>query len=277
MERIAVAPPPSGQASPHPELEVRLARTDSELRRAQRLRYRVFFEELNGSPGALARLQRRDGDAFDAICRHVVVLDHAATAKPFRTARPRVVATSRMLTGAVAERQGGFYSAAEFELRPMLDRHPGLSFLELGRSCVHPRYRARRTADLLWQGIWSYCLRENVDVIFGCASLPGADAGRHGAELAFLRDHARSPAPWLVRARPDRYVAMGAGSPAQPDPMAAARRLPTLIKGYLRLGATFGDGAVVDRAFDTTDVFVVLPVTAIGQRYRERFDPRAVH
>ena len=53
----------------------------------------------------------------------------------------------------------------------------------------------------------------------------------------------------------------------QSDMKAALRSLPPLIKGYLRLGAYIGDGAVIDRQFGTTDVAIVLPVDRISSRY----------
>jgi len=55
------------------------------------------------------------------------------------------------------------------------------------------------------------------------------------------------------------------------DQRAAARALPPLVKGYLRVGAMIGDGAYVDPQFNTTDVFVVMPVERITRRYAGRF------
>ncbi|MEI8146541.1 MAG: GNAT family N-acyltransferase, partial [Alphaproteobacteria bacterium] len=155
-------------------LEVRLVANAAEVRRAQRLRWQVFYEEMSALPDAASKLARRDIDPFDAICDHIVVIDHAAQERPrFGPPRPRIVGTYRLLRQDVAERHGGFYSAQEFDLTDLLARHRGRRFLELGRSCVLAPYRDKRTVELLWQGIWAYVLANGIDVMIGCASLEG--------------------------------------------------------------------------------------------------------
>ena len=249
-------------------LEVRLARTVGEVKRAQELRYRVFYEEMSAIADVRALMTRRDSDAYDAICDHILVIDHAAAEpKPFGKARPKIVGTYRVLRQSVAERHDGFYSASEYDLAPMLDRHRGLEFLELGRSCVLPAYRGKRTVELLWQGIWAYVLAHRIDAMFGCASLEGTDPRRLALPLAFLHHHCAAGPEWRVRALAERWADMDRMAPEAIDPRAAIQALPPLIKGYLRLGAKFGDGAVVDHQFGTTDVFVVMPVRQISERY----------
>ena len=154
-------------------------------------------------------------------------------------------------------------------------RHHGLRFLELGRSCVLAPYRNKRTVELLWHGIWTYVLQHNLDVMIGCASLEGTDPDKLALQLSFLHHYARAPEAWRARALPHRYVEMNRLRRSAIDPKAALRALPPLIKGYLRLGATFGDGAVIDRQFGTTDVLVILPVATINARYVAHFGPTA--
>ncbi|WP_430910465.1 GNAT family N-acetyltransferase [Methylobacterium sp. sgz302541] len=257
-------------------LEVRLATKKSEVRRAQRLRFRVFYEEMSAIPTGMAVLSRRDVDEYDAVCDHLLVIDHAATeAKPFRKARPKVVGTYRLLRQDAADRHSGFYTAGEYDIAPVLAANPGKRFLELGRSCVLKPYRTKRTVELLWHGIYAYVLHHRIDALLGCASLEGTDPDRLALPLSFLHHHARAPDGWRARALPERYVSMDRLAPEAVDPKAALQALPPLIKGYLRVGATFGDGAVIDRQFGTTDVFVVLPVTAIAARYLGHFGPAA--
>jgi L-ornithine Nalpha-acyltransferase len=250
-------------------LEVRLARNAAELRSAQRLRYRVFYEEMSANPHAANKIARRDIDPFDAICDHLLVLDHDAPRGPSR--KPAVVGTYRLLRQDVAERHGGFYSAGEFDIAVLTARHSSLRFLELGRSCVLPLYRNKRTVELLWHGIWTYVLQHKLDAMIGCASLEGTDPDRLALQLAFLHHYARAPESWRTQALPNRYVEMNRLRRSAIDPKAALRILPPLVKGYLRLGATFGDGAVIDRQFGTTDVLVVLPIATISERYVAHF------
>ena len=249
-------------------LEVRLARTVGEVKRAQELRYHVFYEEMSAIADARTLMTRRDADTFDAVCDHILVLDHATPeAKPFGKSRPKIVGTYRVLRQSVAERNDGFYTAGEYDIRGLIDSKPGLEFLELGRSCVLPAYRGKRTVELLWQGVWAYVLRHRIDVMIGCASLEGTDPSRLALPLSFLHHNCTAAGEWSARALPHRYVAMDRLSKEAIDPRAALHALPPLIKGYLRIGAKVGDGAVVDHQFGTTDVFIVMPVAQIAQRY----------
>ncbi|MBA5778782.1 GNAT family N-acetyltransferase [Stappia sp. F7233] len=250
-------------------LEARLARNVREVRKAQELRYTVFYEEMSAIADAETQALRRDFDPFDAICDHLLVVDHDVVerSKPFQRKKPQVVGTYRLLRQEVAERHGGFYSTGEYDLQPVIDSHPNLRFLELGRSCVLKPYRNKRTVELLWQGIWAYVLMNRIDVMIGCASIEGTDPDRLASQLSFLHHHARAPEDWRVSAVEDRYVEMNRLPREAVDQRQALRELPPLIKGYLRLGAYIGDGAVIDHQFGTTDVLIVLPVSALNERY----------
>jgi putative hemolysin len=250
-------------------LEIRMADTAKDVRRAQRLRYRVFYQEMAAVADARTRLARRDIDAFDAICDHLLVLDHEGLGGLHR--KPRVVGTYRLLRQTFAERHGGFYSAGEYGVARLVAHHPGLRFLELGRSCVLAPYRTKRTVELLWHGIWRYVLQHRIDVMFGCASLEGTDPEKLALPLSFLHHFAGAPEPWRARALAHRYVDMNRMPKSAVDAKAALRGLPPLVKGYLRLGCYIGDGAVIDHQFGTTDVLIILPVSALSSRYTEHF------
>jgi len=252
-------------------LEVRLAQTAAEVRQAQKLRYRVFYQEGSAIPNPGRLFARRDIDIYDAICDHLLVLDHAA-AEGHPGNRPAVVGTYRLLRQSLAEDFGGFYTAGEFDIAGLIARHSDLQFLELGRSCVLAPYRNKRTVELLWYGIHAYLLQNGTDVMIGCASLDGTEPKQLALQLSFLHHYARAPEAWRARALNERYVEMNRMSKETIDPKKALRELPPLLKGYLRLGAYIGDGAVVDHEFGTTDVLIVLPVSAVKKRYLEHFD-----
>jgi putative hemolysin len=257
-------------------LEVRLAQTAAEVRQAQKLRYRVFYQEGSAIPNPGRLFARRDVDAYDAICDHLLVLDHAAH-DAHSANRPAVVGTYRLLRQTLAEDHGGFYTASEFDIGDLIARQSQLQFLELGRSCVLAPYRNKRLVELLWRGISGYITQYRTDVMIGCASLDGTEPRQLAMLLSFLHHYARAPEQWRARALPKRYVEMNRMSKEAIDPKAALRALPPLLKGYLRLGAFVGDGAVVDHEFGTTDVLIVLPMSAVKSRYLEHFDvsPRA--
>ena len=253
-------------------LEVRLAQTAAEVRQAQKLRYRVFYQEGSAIPNPGRLFARRDVDAYDAICDHLLVLDHAAN-DAHAGNRPAVVGTYRLLRQTLADEYGGFYTSAEFDIGELIARHGNMQFLELGRSCVLAPYRNKRTIELLWHGIFGYMRQHHTDVMMGCASLDGTEPKQLAMLLSFLHHYARAPEAWRARALPERYVEMNRMSKEAIDPKAALRALPPLIKGYLRAGAYIGDGAVIDHEFGSTDVLIMLPVSAIKKRYVEHFGP----
>lgn len=255
-------------------LEVRLAKGAKEIRHAQRLRFKVFYNEMSAVAGAQALIRRRDIDAYDAICDHLIVIDHDLSRRPFGRTE-KVVGTYRLLRQDRADRHFGFYSAREYDLQPLISAHPSLRFLELGRSCVLPAYRDKRTVELLWRGIWKYVQHHRMDVMIGCASLEGTDPAKLALPLSFLHHYAGAVEPWHAQAIGNRHVSLDILPKDRIDSKLALRALPPLIKGYLRLGAMIGDGAVIDRQFNTTDVFVMLPVSAISRRYIDHFGPAA--
>jgi putative hemolysin len=251
-------------------LEVLLAGKATDVRRAQKLRYRVFYKEMSAIADAATLFARRDIDAFDAICDHLLVVDHARSRHDILR-KPEIVGTYRLLRQHIAERHGGFYSAAEFDIEPLLRRHRHLRFLELGRSCVLSHYRNKRTVELLWQGIWNYVVQHRQDVMIGCASLEGTNPDRLALPLSFLHHFARAPEEWRARTVDARHVEMNRVPKDAIDPKTALKQLPPLIKGYLRLGAFVGEGAVVDDQFGTTDILIILPISAINARYLTHF------
>ncbi|HLO22624.1 MAG TPA: GNAT family N-acyltransferase [Methyloceanibacter sp.] len=252
-------------------LEVRLARKRSEIRHAQRLRYKVFYEEMSAVPSALAMLSRRDEDAYDAVFDHLLVIDRGDPGDGRRWRRSKVVGTYRMMRQEVADLNDGFYTQGEYDIAPLLAAKPDYSFMELGRSCVLKPYRNKRTLELLWQGVWSYVREHGADVMIGCASFEGTDPSAHAEALSFLHHTALAPEDWRVRAHQHLRVDMNMMPREAVNVRAAMKALPPLIKGYLRVGAYVGDGAVIDHQFGTTDVFVIMPVEAIKSRYFDHF------
>jgi putative hemolysin len=254
-------------AAPHMhrsgQLDVRIARSEEEIAAAQALRYRIFYDEMGARPTLAMQAVRRDIDDYDAICDHLLVIDHGSDG------RPQVVGTYRMLRQAVAQQHRGFYSAGEYDLAPLLAASHGGQLLELGRSCVAAEHRTPTTISLLWRGIATYLAAHGISHMFGCASLHGTNPDAHAAELSYLHHHHLAPEPLRARALID--VPMDRLAPGSYDVRAAQRALPPLVKGYLRVGAMVGDGAFVDTQFNTVDVFVVMPVGGITRRYLDRF------
>src|SRR4029077_15177977 len=235
----------------HGALEVRIAQTDYEIEAAQRLRYRIFYEEMSAIPTPRMREEQRDFDRHDEFCDHMLVVDRDVLDE---NGEPAVVGTYRLLRGEVAAVHGGYYTSAEYDLTPMLKSNaPGTRYLELGRSCVLKSYRAKAiTMQLLWRGIIVYLDRYAVDVMFGCGSLPGTDPDALKLPLSYLHHFHSTPDGQRMSARPELYVSMNRMAKADIDPKDSPRTLPPRVKGYVRAGSFSGDGAVIDRQFGTT-------------------------
>jgi putative hemolysin len=246
------------------DFELRLAENQAEVEAAQTLRFRVFYEEMAAHPTAEMAAARRDFDAFDEHCDHLLVIDHRHGA-----GAAGVVGTYRLLRRSAAAKAGGFYSAGEFDIS-ILQAHVG-EILELGRSCVGANHRSRAVAQLLWRGIADYVIYHNITLMFGCASLPGIDPEQLAVPLSYLHHDHLAPPQLRARALPNRYVAMGKLPAGSFDHKAALDSLPPLIKGYLRLGAFVGDGAVVDEQFHTTDVCIVVKTDWVTGRYYRHY------
>jgi putative hemolysin len=255
-------------------LEVRLAETEHEVEQAQRLRYRVFYQEMSAIPSPAMREAGRDFDRFDDVCDHLLVVDRSAHDEE---GAPLVVGTYRLMRDEYAAKSGGFYTATEYDIAPMLNGLPKTTrYLELGRSCVLKDYRTRAsTMQLLWRGLIAYCTRFSLEVMFGCASFHGTDTEALALPLSYLHHFHAMPDGMQVKARPELYVPMNRIAKDAIDPKEALRALPPLVKGYVRAGCRIGDGAVIDRQFDTTDVFIFLPLANLDPRYKSRFGLKA--
>jgi putative hemolysin len=253
------------------QLEVKLATAQAEIRAAQRLRQLVFSEDRQVGSAAVAEL---DEDEFDPLCDHLLVVDHSGRDQMSGAQSP-VVATCRLLGMDMLGPNDRFYSASEFTISRLIEAQPGLRFLEFGRSCVRRTHRDKRTVELLWHGSWAYVRSRSYDVMFGCASFPGTQLDEHAEALAFLSTAAGVTSKWPVRAVNGKGIPMNNRDPDSIDPKRALRKLPPLIKGYLRLGAMFAPEAVLDPVFGTTDVLVVLPVANLNPRYISHYGENA--
>ncbi len=248
-------------------LGVRLACSAADLDAAQRLRYRVFYHEMGATPDATTLASGRDCDHFDAIADHLMVIDHDLVTGGDEAIG--VVGTYRLIRQEAAARVGQFYSADEYDLSA-LERYAGRK-LELGRSCVDARYRSRAVMQLLWRGIAAYVSLHQIAVMFGCASLPGTDLDALAAPLTYLYDNHLAPPEIRPRALPSRYVEMQRLDKSEVNNRRVLRELPPLIKGYLRLGGFVGDGAVIDRQFNTTDIAVMVQTERITAKYSKHY------
>ena len=242
---------------------VRLATCDADVAAAQRLRYRVFVEEMGATPNPGDAAERRERDRFDAYFEHLLLIDNESTNPDVQRG---VVGVYRLMRGSRARAGLGFYGAGEYDLS-LLVNYPRET-LELGRSCVDLEHRGGAGMHLLWTGLGEYAAEHDVSILFGVASFHGSDPAPLAQALSYLHHFHLAPPDLRVRAVPECYVAMDMLPPEKVQKVEALRQIPALIKAYLRFGGSVGEGAYVDHDFNTVDVCLLMDTARMVERYR---------
>ncbi|MHA7851850.1 L-ornithine N(alpha)-acyltransferase [Roseovarius sp.] len=247
-----------------PQFRVKLATTDAELRAAQRLRYRVFVEELGGDGPLVDHDSGLERDRFDPFFEHLILLDEAKN--------DAVVGVYRLLRDDRAQQAGQFYSEDEYDLGVL--KRSGRRLMELGRSCLDPEYRGGAAMLHLWNGLGHYIATHDIEILFGVASFHGTDPQSLAQPLSLLHHRYLAPSELRVRAREDHFQAMDLIPEAELDRRAAMLQVPALIKAYLRLGGHVGEGAFVDHSFNTTDICLVMDTSRMSDRNKSIYNKR---
>ena len=248
--------------------QIRIATNERDLKAAQRLRYRVFVEELGGDGPLVDHENRLERDEFDPVVDHLCLIDSRRSAEDL----DHVVGVYRLLPGTRAAELGRFYCDGEYDLTPL--RESGRSLLELGRSCVDPAYRGGASMFLLWNALADYVLDLGIEVLFGVASFHGTDIPTLAPSLSWLHHHHLAPEGLRPVARPDGFQSMDLIPADQIDRREAMVNMPALIKAYLRLGGAVGQGAYLDRDFNTTDVFLLMDTAAMSDKHSKFYESR---
>jgi putative hemolysin len=237
------------KASP---ISVTWARHQDEVKEAQRLRYKVFAEEMGArlKPSA----EGLDVDIFDNFCEHLLVRDNETL---------KVIGTYRALPPHQAKQMGCLYSDSEFDLTRL--RHLRHKMVEVGRSCVHRDYRSGGVIMALWSGLGQYMKKNNYEVMLGCASVQMGDGGHYAASLAKMLSTEQHLTDIEYRVFPRLALPVEElNSSLEVEP-------PALIKGYLRLGAKICGNPAWDPDFNTADFLTMLRLDDIHPRYAKHF------
>jgi len=239
------------EREPQRRLTHSLARSQNELEAAQRIRFKVFAEEMGAKlPSAHLGL---DIDRFDKYCDHLLVRDHS---------NEKVVGTYRILPPEQAVKAGGYYSETEFDLSRLANMRDRM--VEVGRSCVHEDYRDGATITQLWSGLAEYVTKNNHEYLIGCASISMGDGGHYAASV-YNKIHKLHAAPAEYRVFPHCRL------PLESLNQNLEVIVPPLIKGYLRLGAYIAGEPAWDPDFNCADVFILMPVSRMNARYAKHF------
>ncbi|MDR9394897.1 MAG: GNAT family N-acyltransferase [Roseovarius sp.] len=237
----------------------RLAMTEDERRAAQALRYRVFVEELGGDGPMVDHVNRLELDRFDRFFDYLILID--------RENGDAVVGVYRLLRENQARKAGQFYSEDEYDLSVL--KGSGRRLLELGRSCLAPEYRGGTAMYHLWNALARYVAEHRVEILFGVASFHGTDLEELAPALSLLHHRHLAPGSLRVRAAAPHFQRMNLIAEDRLDRRAAMQQVPALIKAYLRLGGFVGEGAYVDRDFNTTDVCLVMDTKRLRKTQKD--------
>ncbi len=234
---------------------VGFARTPAEVREAQRLRYKVFAEEMGAGLAHVVDEEGRriDQDMFDRFCDHLIVRDNKTL---------QVIGTYRILAPHAAKKIGCYYSESEFFLTRLA--HLRHNMVELGRSCVHQDYRSGAVIMLLWKGIAEYMRAGGYEHLIGCASISMRDGGHTAASLyRALEAKHLAPAEYQIFPR----LAL----PIEKLDTTLEVEAPPLVKGYLRVGAMICGAPAWDPDFNSADFLMLLSLSRMSERYRKHF------
>ena len=245
---------------------IKIADKKSELKKAQALRYSVFYKEKKAIPTISKKILRLDYDKVDKFADHLIVID-----KNRKGIKNKIVGTYRLIRGDVAAHSGGFYTSSEFDLSKILNSYENNKILELGRSCVHQDYRNGTIMNLLWKAIAEYVKLHDIKILLGCASFHGTDIMKYTNELSYLRNNFSLPDELLVKSLDTKIYPAYNEINSKINDLRTFVKLPPLIKGYLRLGGRVSHDCFIDYKFNTIDLCVIVKTDNIDKKYKKKY------
>ena len=240
---------------------IKIAESNFEIKKAQSLRYKIFFKEKKIKKKSFKFLLQRDYDFYDKISDHLIIIDNN------REIRDNVIGTYRLLRGNCAKLYRGFYTEQEFDISNLKKNFSSKDILELGRSCVHPQYRSGIILKLLWQGISNYIKMYKIKILMGCASFHGTNPSKFKDEFSLLYESYRLPEDYNVKSLQSNEISFNKNI----NHSTILNKLPPLIKGYLRAGGMVSENFYIDKEFETIDYCVIMLTEKIVSRYQNKF------
>ena len=240
---------------------IKIAESNFEIKKAQSLRYKIFFKEKKIKKKSFKFLLQRDYDFYDKISDHLIIIDNN------REIRDNVIGTYRLLRGNCAKLYRGFYTEQEFDISNLKKNFSSKDILELGRSCVHPQYRSGIILKLLWQGISNYIKMYKIKILMGCASFHGTNPSKFKDEFSLLYKSYRLPEDYDVKSLQSNEISFNKNI----NHSTILNKLPPLIKGYLKAGGMVSENFYIDKEFETIDYCVIMLIEKIVSRYQNKF------
>ena len=240
-----------------PKFRTKIADKTDELIAAQKLRYRIFVQELGGGGDMVDHDLGLERDRFDPYFDHILLFDDARKSNP-------IIGVYRVMTCEKANQCGEFYSDKEYDLTVL--RRSGKKLLELGRSCLDQDYRGGTALAYLWQALAKYALERKVEILFGVASFHGTIVSALAEPLSLLHHQYLAEEKIRPVAKKPFNQKMNILEPELINRKSAVLKMPSLIKSYIRLGGKVGLDAYVDYKFNTTDVCLIMDISSMNNK-----------
>ena len=248
--------------------EIRFTKNKDELIESQRLRHKIFIDEIGASNKKIAE-SRIEKDKFDDYYKHLIIIDHKdSTLYP----KGKIVGVTRLMLSDEIHQAKGFYSSQEFNLSPILLTQK--KCLEIGRTCIDPIYRNTLILHYLWIEIGAFCSNNDVELLFGVASFRGNNVNKISTALSFIHHEYLAPSEIRPKALKDGFIAMNIIQKSAINKLNALKQMPSLLKSYLRLGAKVGEGAFIDKELNTIDILIIVDVLNMTKKYKVYYEKK---
>ena len=247
--------------------EIRFTQNKNELIESQKLRHKVFIEEMGGSKKNLSVVSNLESDKFDEFCRHLIIIDHKNSKQ---LPNGKIIAVTRLMLTKDSKNGIGFYSSQEFNLNPITSTNK--ECLEIGRTCIDHEYRNTLILHYLWIELGSFCSKRGVEILFGVASFSGNNIKKIEMALSHIHNDYLAPPKIRPMALEHGYIKMSIIPKDEINKSNALKQMPSLLKSYLRLGAKVGEGAFVDKEMNTIDILIMIDVSNMTNKYKMYYE-----
>lgn len=235
---------------------IRVASTVDDIKKAQKLRHKIFLEEGLGT----SHESGLDFDEYDQLADHLMIIDKTSG---------EAVGTYRLIHSQHSKK---FYSQSEFSLDAFL-AIDGIK-LEMGRACTHMDFRNGRTMDLLWQGLSHYIIISKTRYLFGCSSVNTTDPTVMFSMLKSLHNHEQLKLEYDISPLPKYNWPHSEDLFKQAQPMSGYKKeLPPLLRSYLHAGSFVYGLPAYDKDFLCFDLLTILDLKQLNEKFNARYGP----
>ncbi|MFO7847070.1 MAG: GNAT family N-acyltransferase [Balneolaceae bacterium] len=234
---------------------IEIAKSEEEIQQALKLRYEVFYKELDRK---FSENDSIDRDAYDDQCHHLIVKKNSDQS---------IIGTYRLQTNELASKGAGFYSEKYYRLDSLPDEVLTLGF-EVGRACIDAKHRNGRVLFLLWKGFAGYLTHFNKKYLFGTLGIE--EKNRAAAYAMYDKLQAEGHIHRDVQAEVREEFALKRYSEIHTNGKSALDESP-LLRNYLEIGCKVVSAPAYIKELNMLHLMVLLNVDTISPKVRRMF------